>query len=376
MREQSVCTAAALARHGAEVILLMPRGRGDPELGADDLRACYEVEGNFRLVQRPSRWAGRDVPRGLMWLRQVFHDPLMLGADLLYSRIPAMLGAGHLSPVPWATEHYRLWPDELPWMRPLFRRTNNDPNCLGLVLHSEHAAGAWRRAGIAADRLLVAHNGADPGRLGEPLSRAAARERLGLPRDRATAVSAGRIGRDKGLEVIAEMARLRPEVLFLLVGANGAAGSVRETENLRLAPWQAPGALGAWLWAADMLLVPPSRAPLERHRNCVLPMKLFTYLAAGRPILAPENPDITELLTHDETAVLVEPDRPEVAAAALDRLLGDGALAARLAANARRLADSLSWDSRADRIADFLARRLARSSTVARPLVAKTALVD
>mgnify|MGYP006199685215 CR=1 FL=1 len=29
-----------------------------------------------------------------------------------------------------------------------------------------------------------------------------------------------------------------------------------------------------------------------------------------------------------------------------------------------------------DRIADFLARRLARSSTVARPLVAKTALAD
>lgn len=369
MREQSVCTAAALARRGVEVALLMPRGRRDPALTADALRAFYEVDGDFRLLQRPTRWTGTDVPRSLMWLRQAFHDPATLGADILYSRIPAMLGAGHLSPIPYATEHYRLWPDELPWVRPLFRRTNNDPNCLGLILHSEHAAGAYRRAGIDAERLLVAHNGADPGRLGEPLTKAAARERLGLPQGRAVAVYAGRIGRDKGLERLAQMAALRPQLLFLLVGANGKAATVRETENFRLVPWQSPHALGAWLRAADMLLVPPSRAPLERHRNCVLPMKLFTYLAAGRPILAPDNPDTAELLIHGETAFLVEPDRPQAAAAALDRMLGDGELAARLASNARRLADSLSWDARAEKVAAFLQRRLAQrslySSTVA-----------
>lgn len=366
MREQSVATAAALARRGVEVTLLMPRGRDDAELTAQDLRAYYAVAGDFRLVQRLSRWAGRDVPRSLLWLRQVFHDPLTRGADILYSRIPTMLGAGHLSPIPYATEHYRLWPDELPWVRPLFRRTNNDPNCLGLVLHSAHAADAYRRAGIEPERLLVAHNGADPGRLGEPLSREAARDRLGLPQGRPIAVYAGRIGPDKALERVAEMARLRPQVLFLLVGADGEDSPVPPTDNLRLVPWQRPGELGTWLWAADVLLVPPSRAPLERFGNCVLPVKLFTYLAAARPILAPANPDTAELLADGETALLVEPDRPEAAAAALDRLLADSALAERLAGNGRRLADALGWDARADKIAAFLQQRLAQRSLYSR----------
>jgi len=57
-REQSIATAAALARSGVEVTLVLPRGEGDPALDADALRAWFDVEGDFRLVQRPSRWQG------------------------------------------------------------------------------------------------------------------------------------------------------------------------------------------------------------------------------------------------------------------------------------------------------------------------------
>jgi glycosyltransferase involved in cell wall biosynthesis len=125
-------------------------------------------------------------------------------------------------------------------------------------------------------------------------------------------------------------------------------------------PWAEPAAVPPWLFAADVLLVPPSSAPLQRFGTCVLPLKLFTYLAAGRPILAPDAPDTRELLAHEKTALLVEPDRPEAAASALDRLLGDGVLAATLSANALRLADGLGWDDRARCIAGFLRRRLAQ----------------
>jgi glycosyltransferase involved in cell wall biosynthesis len=250
-------------------------------------------------------------------------------------------------------------------VRPLFRRTATDPNCLGLVLHSNHAASSYRRAGIPDERLLVAHNGIDAPRLGEPLSQQAARSGLDLPEDRSIAVYAGRIGRDKGLDQLAAIADRRPEILFLVVGATGAKGEeslLPERENVRLIPWQDPAALGRWLWAADVLLVPPSRAPLERFGNCVLPIKIFTYLAAGRPILAPDAPDTSELLEHEQTALLVEPERPELAAAALDRLFGEPGLADRLGANGRRLAEGLSWDKRAERIAGFLQWRLAQRS--------------
>lgn len=358
-RAQSVGTAAALARRGVEVTLMMPQGVGDAPLSADELRAYFAVEGDFRLVQRPSRWAGEALLRSLMWLRQLLRDPELAGADLIYSRIPAMLGMGQRAPLPFAGDHYRPWPDDLPPIRPLVARTARHPLCLGLILHSHYAAGAYRRAGVPEEKILVAHNGADPRAEGAPASKAD----LGLPEDRPVALYAGRVNAEKGLDQILALADLRPEILFVLVGSEGE--GVIEAEaaaraNVRVVPWQAPADLPAWLHAADALLIPPSRAPLEQFRNCVLPLKLFSYLAAGRPILAPAAPDTAELLSDGANALLVPPDDPRAAAVALDRMLGDPALAARLGAGALAQAQELTWDRRAEKIEAFLAARLRR----------------
>jgi glycosyltransferase involved in cell wall biosynthesis len=358
-----MATAAALARRGHEVTLLLPQARTDPALTAADLRAWFGVEGDLRVVQRPSRWAGERLHRTLLWLRQVFADRETRGADLLYSRIPAMFAMGGLSPIPFATDHYRPWPDDLPAIRPLVRRTTRGRDCLGLVLHSHYAAGAWRRAGVPDERLLVAHNGFDPPP--ERPDQAAARVRVGLPQDRPIALYAGRVNAAKGLDVLLAMADLRPEVLFVLVGSEGEGEIERAAtlrSNIRIEPWAEPAALPAWLFAADVLVIPPSRAPLERFRNCVLPLKLYAYLAAGRPILAPAAPDTAELLSHGETAWLVQADRPDAAAEALDRLLGDTALAEHLSSQAQRLSGRLTWDRRAEAIACFLQARLAQRS--------------
>jgi glycosyltransferase involved in cell wall biosynthesis len=362
-REQSIATAAALAREGLEVTLLMPRGSEDPALGADDLRAWFAVEGDFRLVQRPSVWAGESLFRTLMWLRQVFRDPELAGADLLYSRIPAMLGVGQRAPLPFATEQYRPWPDDMPAIRPLVRRTARHDRCLGLILHSEHAAGAYRRAGVAEEKILVAHNGADPLAPDVALDKGEARARLGLPRDRPIALYAGRVNAEKGLDQVLALAALRPEALFVLVGSEGQGPIEAEAagrSNVRIEPWQAPAALPAWLRAADLLLIPASSAPLEQFRNCVLPLKLFSYLAAGRPILAPVALDTAELLEDGGNALLVPAGAPEVAALALDRILGDSALADRLGAGALASARELTWDRRAEKIQAFLVDRLRR----------------
>jgi glycosyltransferase involved in cell wall biosynthesis len=162
------------------------------------------------------------------------------------------------------------------------------------------------------------------------------------------------------------MADLRPETLFLLVGSEGdgyVERAAARKPNVRILPWQAPDALPPFLYAADVLVIPPSRAPLDRG-NCVLPIKTFAYLAAGRPILAPRAPDTAELLKHEHNALLVPPGDSEAAAGALDRLLHEAHLADRLAANALALANGLTWDVRARRIAAFLEDRL-RSATAA-----------
>jgi glycosyltransferase involved in cell wall biosynthesis len=358
---QTVATAAAFARAGHEVTLLLPRANDDPALGAEDLRAWFAVKGDFKVIQRPSRWQGDFVLCSAMWLRQLFRDAETRGADLLYSRIPAMFGIGGFSPVPFATDHYRPWPDVYPAIRPFVRRTALKPHCLGCVIHSHYGADAFLRSGVPRDRLLVAHNGFDlPA---GSLTKAEARTRLGLPADRSIAVYAGRINVQKGLDTVLEMARRRTDALFALVGSEGR-GPIEQAAarlpNVRIVPWAAPDALPPWLYAADVLLIPPSSAPLARFGTCVLPIKLFAYLASGRPILAPDAADTREILTDEANGLLVEPDRTDLALAALDRLLGDPGLAAKLSSGALASAEGLTWDARAEKIAGFLRHRLAQ----------------
>lgn len=361
-QEQSVKTAAALARLGLEVTLVLPQGRRDPGLGARDLRSWFAVDGDFEVAQVRSRWAGPNLVSSCLWLLQLFRSRRLRSADLLYSRIPAMIGAGQVCPIPFATEQYRLWPDEWPFLRRHVRRTARHRRCLGYILHSDLAAQSYSRAGVPEARLLVAHNGADP--VDVAGGRGGSRDRLGLPARAPIAVYAGRMNARKGLDRVLALAALRPDVLFLLVGSEGEGpveAEARRLANVRIVPWQTPDRLPDWLAAADILLIPASSEPLERFGSSVLPMKTFTYLAAARPILAPRTPDLDGLLVDGRNALLVGPGEPAEAAAALDRILRDPALARRLGRGAAETASGFGWDARAQRIAAFLRRRLAEA---------------
>jgi glycosyltransferase involved in cell wall biosynthesis len=134
-------------------------------------------------------------------------------------------------------------------------------------------------------------------------------------------------------------------------------GLARETgaRNLVLRPRVPVAEVATYLYAADCLIVPPTDEPLRVGRT-VLPMKIFSYLAAGRPILAPRLPDMQEVLTDGVTACLVDPGDFGGAAAALVALQGDPARRARLARNARDAAAECTWEARARRVLEFLGK--------------------
>lgn len=361
-QEQTIGTAAALARAGVEMTLLIPQGPSDAPMSAEDVRAFHEVDGDLRVTQRRFLWPDTGVAPSYFWLRRALVDPAVAPADLIMTRIPAVLGARVRPARPVIFDHYRPWPDQLSWLRGHFRRALADDSFAGVVVHSHYAAESYRRLPMDEDKLLVAHNGFDPAIMAPPLSKAVARKTLDLPDDRPIVVYAGRLNRRKGLDQVMAMAELTPEALFLLVGAEGDIAverSAAATANVRLVPWQAPHTLAPWLYAADVLLIPPSLDPVRRFGTTVLPLKVFKYLAAGRPILAPHSPDTAELLRDGHNALLVPADDPARASAALRRLLTDQDLAGRLGRNALALAKARTWDHRARRMLDFFERRLA-----------------
>jgi glycosyltransferase involved in cell wall biosynthesis len=77
------------------------------------------------------------------------------------------------------------------------------------------------------------------------------------------------------------------------------------------------------------------------------PLKIFEYMASGRPIVASAIGQIREILTHEETALLVTPGDREELKRALLRLRRDPLLAAKLAGAARAEARAKhGWDRR------------------------------
>ena len=94
-------------------------------------------------------------------------------------------------------------------------------------------------------------------------------------------------------------------------------------------------------------------------------MKTFSYLAAGRPIVAPDLPDLREVLQHNENAILVPPDDVEAAAAAIRLAVFNRTIGEQLGNVARRNAAQYTWQARAKRLSTFLQNICAPASTLA-----------
>ncbi len=113
-----------------------------------------------------------------------------------------------------------------------------------------------------------------------------------------------------------------------------------------------PSRVSGLLAKGDVLVLPNVGAePTVNHTS---PLKLFEYMAAGKPIVASNLPSIREVLRDGENAVLVEPGNPTALTSGLRRVLEDRKLAERIASRAFDEAAEYSWDCRAERVEALL----------------------
>lgn len=364
--EVVVNTAAALARRGHDVTIASPAGStADGDEAA--IREYYGVRGPLRFaVQKTPAWskllgsaASGDLERGRQHITQAItlpHTKLAKDSDFLYTR--HILLAVHALRAGRRVffDHYRPWGDQVPPIQPLIRAMIGHPRFVGMVTHSAVAKRAYLRLGVPEERIRVQHNGYDEARVEPRLSVAEARAITGLPKDKSIVTYTGRINEKKGLDMVLDMARALPGVVFVLVGSEGR-GVIEQAaeplENVHIVGWQSFSGTMPYLFSADMLIIPPSSAPMAQYGSTVLPLKVFLYLAAGRTIIAGRTPDIEEVL-HDDNALLLEPGNTAAAIAAIDALSKDKARMNRLSEGSLMTAASLTWDARAERIEAFL----------------------
>jgi len=172
------------------------------------------------------------------------------------------------------------------------------------------------------------------------------------------AAYAGHLYAWKGVDVfLSALARL-PAARGLVVGGHDAEpdlGRVRAlaqelgiADRVTFTGLVEPSRVAAHLATARVVVLPnPASAISTKYTS---PLKLFEYMAAGRAIVASDLPSIREVLTHEESGLLVEPGDPGGLAAAIERLMVDGALAARLSQAAHARSAEYTWARRAERL--------------------------
>lgn len=136
-----------------------------------------------------------------------------------------------------------------------------------------------------------------------------------------------------------------PDTVFVLLGGDTfesetterAAEKLVRSGRLRLVPRQPRDRVAAFLTLADVLV-----SPRKWGEN--LPLKIFEYLAAGRPIVATDIPTHRALL-DETTALFVAPRAPALADGVVELLQSPGR-ARRMAAAGRSYArQNLRWDA-------------------------------
>ena len=204
-----------------------------------------------------------------------------------------------------------------------------------------------------ANKLFVAHDGADPARSTTPDAPAAS----GATR-RPRVVYVGSLFAGKGMELIAEIAPRLPGFDFVVAGGSGPLldewrGRVREQQNVAMLGHLPHRDVPALIAGADVVVAPYLRRVITVDgafdaAQWMSPLKIFEYMAHGKAIVTSDLPVIREILRAGDTALLCDPDDPSAWVAAIRAIVADPQLRARLQANALdAFTRQHSWDRRA-----------------------------
>jgi len=223
-------------------------------------------------------------------------------------------------------------------------------------------AGHLRQAGIAWDRILVIPNGIDRRRFPPRLDATPIRRQLGLD-GKVVLGFIGFVREWHGLpQVVDAMAALGEEGrdLHLLVLGDGPALADLRRHAERRGLAERVSCLGlvgrdqvaAHIAAFDIALQP-------RVVAYASPLKLFEYMALGRAIIAPDQPNIREVLTDGVDSLLFAPGDAAAFRRCLRRLATDPALRRCLGQAAAAAIDQrgFTWDDNAIRVVAALGER-------------------
>ena len=352
----------ALRKRGHEIVMVGPAMMDKDEFGSEGGLVPWlkrHMPGFvYELMEFAYAWiAYRKLVRAVHE-----HHP-----DCLYERYNLYMPAGV-----WLKRRFKL-PMLLEINAPLFeeRRKFNGIALPRLARWTETAT--WRgadkvlpvtgvlaqrvmEAGVPRERMEVIHNGIDWSKFGSVPDLDAAKKKLGLS-DRVVLGFTGFMREWHGLEHVVDLiAQHRDAQWHLLLVGDGPARVGIEKRAQELNVQDRVTITGVvqrehvadYVAAFDVALQPDVV-------DYASPLKLFEYLALARAVVAPDKPNIREVLQHEGNALLFDVNDSQSFLRAIARLAGDAALRARLGIAARATLEQggFTWDKNAQRVEEL-----------------------
>ncbi|MBV8665073.1 MAG: glycosyltransferase family 4 protein [Burkholderiaceae bacterium] len=356
----------ALRELGHEVIVVAPPSGDDESFGSDG-----------GLVARLKRHLPQffyelmELAYSLLVYRRLSEAVKEHRPDCLYERYNLFLPAGV-----WIKKRYGL-PMLLEINSPIFEERARYDGIALKALARWSQQYAWRNAdavlpvtevlanivasyGVERSRISVIHNGINARHFEHVPDTREAKAALGL-QNRLVLGFTGFVRDWHGLDKVVDMIAKDPpqsERHLLVIGDGPARQALeKQARDLNVAHRVSfTGVIGrdqvARHVAAFDIALQPAVVPYAS------PLKLFEYLALGKAIVGPAQPNIEEILEDGRNAVLFDPNRPDGLPQAIGRLCEDGALRERMAANAARVIGEkqLTWQANAERVTALFSR--------------------
>lgn len=231
------------------------------------------------------------------------------------------------------------------------------------------------RCGVPTDRIVVIPNGINESHFARAPSHSAAQAALGW--SGATVLGFTGFVRDwHGVDKVVRWiaSPQAPAVARLLVVGDGPARadlealarSLNVADRVRFTGVVPRDQVPALVAAFDVALQPAVVAYAS-------PLKLFEYLAMGKAVIGPRQPNLEEILSHGDNALLFDAERPGALEDVLTELCSNVALRARIAEGARQTIKlrGLTWGANAAKVVR-LAQALCQHSGLPTDLVLRS----
>lgn len=355
----------AFAKRGHEVCLVSKLTPSRQENSDGDDYTFYGVAHNFEIVKldRPANFGG-----GVVYAKRIDEILRQRGKefDLIFSRdLSGGWRATRLG-LPTVFDAHGM-PANMT-ARFLWRRMVGSQHLKRLTTNCAALRDELERQGLIPRSLqvCVAHNGTDIPI--EPRTTNSVPD-LTLLEGKPHLGYVGQLWRGKGMELVAALAVRMPESLFHVVGGNDSDVQMwkdsNPPQNLVLHGFVPPGLLRDFYRFFDILLMPYQKQVYgatgnEEISKWMSPLKMFEYMATGKPIVSSNHAVLQEVLHDEENALLVPPDDVEAWAKAVRRILVEPGLGKRLGEKARRqLIEHYTWDARAQKVLDGIGEKIA-----------------